>query len=231
MNRNILSKLSIDLVMTMLMLAAMAYRITGNTAHELIGASIVILFIAHNLVNRRWYQTLLKGKYNGFRMLNAAVNLLLLVAMAALIVSGVLMSRTVFAFLPIRGGMLARQIHILAVYWLFILVSLHVGLHWGTVINAAKTMVGIVGSNHIRTGMLRVLVILIAIFGVYASLERDIGSKLILYYTYEYWDANMPALIFFTEYLSIMGLYICGAYYVLKYVQRSKNAKVSNREN
>lgn len=116
-----LSKLAIDLMMTVLMLAAMAYRITGNTAHELVGVSIGVLFIVHNLVNRRWYQTLLKGTYNGFRALNTAVNLLLVVAMAALIVSGVLISHDVFAFLPLNGGEFARHIHILAVYWLFIL--------------------------------------------------------------------------------------------------------------
>lgn len=231
MNQHMLSKLIIDLVMTVLMLVAMAYRITGNTIHELAGVSIVVLFLIHNLLNRRWYQTLLKGKYNVFRILRTTANLLLLITMAVLMISGVLISRTVFAFLPVSGGMLARQMHILAVYWLFILASIHLGLHWGSIINTVRTITGFAGSNRVRTGVLRVLVILIAIFGVHASLERDIGSKLILYYTYDYWDTNKPTLIFFAEYLSIMGLYICGAYYVLKYGQPSKNAEASNKPN
>lgn len=230
MNRNMLSKLAIDLIMTVLMLAAMAYRITGNTAHELIGMSIGVLFIVHNLVNRRWYLTALKGRCQLSRILGMAVNLLLLVAMVALMVSGALISLTVFAFLPMNGGAVARQIHILAVYWLFILVSLHVGMHWEMMINAVRKMTGMIEPNRLRTGVLRVLALLIAIFGVYASLERDFGSKLILYYTYEYWDPDKSALLFFAEYLSILGMYICGTYYGLKCVQRPKKAKVSNEE-
>lgn len=218
-----LSKLAIDLIMTVLMLTAMAYRITGNTAHELVGVSIGVLFVVHNLVNRRWYQAILKGKYHVFRALNTAVNLLLVVTMAALMVSGILISRTVFAFLPISDGAFARQIHILAVYWLFILVSIHVGMHWEMLINAARKMTGMIEPNRVCAGVLRVLALLIAIVGVYASLERDIGSKLILYYTYDYWDPDTSTLIFFAEYLSILGMYISGTYYVLKCIQRQKN--------
>lgn len=45
--------------------------------------------------------------------------------------SGIVLSRHVFAFLPLKGGMaLARRMHILGSYWSFLLMSLHLGLHW-----------------------------------------------------------------------------------------------------
>lgn len=64
------------------------------------------------------------------------INLLALAAMLMQIYSGIIMSRHVFAFLPIQGGMaLARRLHILCSYWGFLFMSLHLGLHWGMILN------------------------------------------------------------------------------------------------
>jgi hypothetical protein len=227
MSQKMLRKLAIDLVMTVLMLVAMAYHITGNTIHELVGVSILVLFIVHNILNRRWYRTVLKGKNNVFRVLNAAVNLLLLIAMVLLMVSAVPISRTVFAFVPVNGGMLARQIHVLAAYWVFILMSVHLGMHWGMVIGAMSKMTGITDTNHIRTMALRIMAVLVAFYGVHASFDRDVGSKLILYYTYSYWNFDESAMFFFTDYLSIMGFCIFVTYYVLKFVQNREKQSLS----
>lgn len=56
----------------------------------------------------------------------------MLADMIALPVSGILMSRHVFAFLEVVSGMaLARTIHLLASYWGLILMSFHAGLTVG----------------------------------------------------------------------------------------------------
>lgn len=81
MNRKMLFKLVNDLAMTVLMLIAMAYYITGNMIHEVVGVVVLILFIAHNLLNRRWYKAILKGKHNIPRILQIGINLLFLVTM------------------------------------------------------------------------------------------------------------------------------------------------------
>lgn len=52
-------------------------------------------------------------------------------AMIGLIVSGVMLSVHVFAFLNISGGaMFARQLHIAASHWAFLIFALHLGIHW-----------------------------------------------------------------------------------------------------
>lgn len=223
MSRKILIKLAIDFFMTVLMLAAMAYQLTGNTIHELLGVSLLALFIVHNILNRRWYQTVLKRKHNARRVLNTAVNLLLVVMMLMLLVSSVLISRTLFAFIPVDGGLIARQIHILATYWGFILISIHIGMHWRMIISMVRKISGISSLNRGRTFAVRVMAVLIAVYGVYAFFARDVGSKLILYYTYSYWNFDESAMFFFTDYVSIMGVYICVTYYVLKFVRNRKN--------
>ena len=47
------------------------------------------------------------------------------------------MSRVVFSFFSIEGGMgFARLLHMAAAYWGFFLMSAHLGLHWAMVKDA-----------------------------------------------------------------------------------------------
>lgn len=227
MNRKILFKLAIDLVMTVIMLAAMAYYLIGNMIHELLGVSLFVLFIVHNVLNRRWFQTVLKRKHNTRLILNTAVNLLLLLMTLMLMVSSVLISRTLFAFIPVDGGLIARQMHILATYWGFILISIHIGMHWRMITGMVRNISGIPSLNRGRTFVVRVMAMLIAVYGVYSFSARDVGSKLILYYTYSYWNFDESAMFFFTDYVSIMGVYICATYYILKFVPNRKKQHLS----
>ena len=65
----------------------------------------------------KWYKNLFHGPYNLYRGVWVGVNLILLAVMLALMVSGVLISRELFDFLPIAGGWTARRVHTAAAYW------------------------------------------------------------------------------------------------------------------
>lgn len=66
-----------------------------------------------------------------------------LISMLGLMVSGIILSREVFAFLPISGGTaFARQVHILAAFWGFVLMALHLGLHWNMVLGLVRRAIG-----------------------------------------------------------------------------------------
>lgn len=227
LTRKLLIKLVIDFFMTVLMPAAMAYNVTGNTIHELLGVSLFTLFIVHNILNRRWYQTVLKRRHNARRVLNTAVNLLLLVMVLMLIVSSVLISRSVFAFIPVYGGLIARQIHTLATYWGFILISIHLGMHWRMIIGLIRKILRIPSLNRGCTFAVRIMAVLIAVYGMYSFFARDVGSKLTLYYTYSYWNFDESPVFFFTDYVSIMGLCIFVTYYVLKFVKNREKRHLS----
>ena len=123
-------KIMVDVLMTLLLLFLMGYQLWGESAHEWAGAGMLILFLAHHVLNRNWYKNLFKGRYTPVRVFRILVDMLLLAAMAAQMYSGIAMSRHVFAFLPVDGGMaLARRLHILGSYWGFILMSVHLGIH------------------------------------------------------------------------------------------------------
>ncbi|MFP3669507.1 DUF4405 domain-containing protein [Priestia sp. SIMBA_032] len=219
MNRNILIRLVIDLAMTVLMLVVMAYHVTGNAIHELVGAVLFMLFIFHNILNRRWYKTIIRGKYNVRRILKIVVNLLFLVSMVVVVISSVPISRDVFPYFPINNDMIVRQIHVLTAYWGFIFMAVHIGLSWGTIINAVRKMTGITGMSRMRTIVLRVLAVLIVVYGVHTSFERGLGSKLIIYDPFGSYILDNSAMGFLIDYLSIMGIYICGTHYALKFVR------------
>jgi hypothetical protein len=211
-------RLIIDLAMTIFLLYAMAYRITGDVAHEWIGIAMIALFIAHNAVNWRWYRSLFVGKYNLRRILNTVINLLLLAMTAVLLISGVLLSRKVFAFMRFSGGMRIRQAHTAAAYWGLILIAVHVGTHWEMIMSAVRKMAKITEVRPVWTIIMRTVTALIVIYGVYASFDRDMGAKLFLGYSFDFWDPERPAILFFTHNLSIMGVYVCVTYYLLKWL-------------
>lgn len=219
-------KISIDFVMTILLLLLMARQITGYTAHEWLGAGIFVLWIAHHVLNRKWFCRLLQGKYTPLRILQLIVNILLFLFMLGSMVNAVILSREVFAFLPISGGIaLARPLHILSVFWCFILMALHLGLHWNMILGMVRKRVGPVSSKALKI-MLPIGGAAVAAYGLYAFIQNQLYSYLFLTSSFVYFDFERPRILFFTEYLAIMGMFVFLAHYGTKALQR---LHISNR--
>ncbi|MEK4013498.1 MULTISPECIES: DUF4405 domain-containing protein [Peribacillus] len=225
MNRNMLIRLVIDLSMTVLMLVAMAYQITGNALHELAGVILCLLFITHNILNRRWYRTIFKGKHNVRRILSIVVNLLFLISMAVVIISSVPISRDMIPFIPLTNDTVLLQIHVMTSYWGFIFMAVHIGMSWATIINSVRKMTGITGTNRIRTIAFRVMAVLIVVYGVQASFERGMLNKLTIYNPFG-WESYDSSMKFLLDHLAIMGIYISGTHYILKFVQKQDKTRL-----
>jgi hypothetical protein len=121
--------------------------------------------------------------------------------------------------------MILRQIHVLSAYWGFILMAVHIGISWGRIINAARKMTGIITTSRIRTIAFRFLAVLIVVYGVQISFERDMGSRLLIYNPFGYWGFDEPIFNYLIDFLSVMGIYICGTHYTLKFIQKHEKAK------
>ena len=160
-------RMAVVIGMTLLLLLLMAFMLTGQKAHEWLGAAELVLFIAHHVLNARWLKNIGRGKYTPFRLLQTVLALLVLLTMLGSMVSGIMMSRYAFAFLDIHGGMsLARTMHMVCAYWGFIFLSAHLGLHWSMMLGMAKKASGIKGYSAVRTAVLRVLTLFLAGFGL-----------------------------------------------------------------
>lgn len=226
MKPKMMLKMGIDLVMTVLLLCQMAYMLVGETAHEYLGTAMFVLFILHHLLNWNWYRSLKKGRYGAVRILQTAVNTLVLLCMLGLMVSGVILSREVFAFLPIQGGMgFARILHMLASYWGFVLMSVHLGLHWGMVMGMARRLCRKKESSAVCTVVLRLLAAAVCIFGICAFVKNNIADYLFQRSQFVFFDMEQPLALFFAEYLAMMGLWVCLAYYLSRVLQRLSAGK------
>lgn len=211
-------KWTLDVLMTAALFFLMGYQFWGETAHEWIGAGMLVLFVVHQSLNRSWYKNLFRGRYTPMRTLQCLVNVLTLAAMLALMYSGITMSRHVFAFLPIRGGlMLARRLHILGSYWGYLLMSLHLGLHWGMVCRlAAKKKIP--KRKYQAAGL--IISLLIAAYGVRVFIRRNFLTYLFLRSEFVFLDYEEPKLKFFLDCLALMGLCVFAAHYGAKLVKR-----------
>ncbi|HIS69064.1 MAG TPA: DUF4405 domain-containing protein [Candidatus Gallacutalibacter stercoravium] len=225
MRPKMICKISVDFIMTVLLLLLMARQLTGNAAHEWLGAGMFVLWIAHHVLNYKWHSSLHKGRYTPFRMVQVLVNLLLLFAMLGTMVSAVILSREVFAFLPVTGGIaLARSIHIFCVFWGFVLMALHLGLHWNMIFGMVRKAIGPLPSKPFKVA-LRVVGVGIAVYGCYAFIKNQFPSYLFQTSAFVFFDFERPLLLFFVEYLAIMGMFVFLAHYSSKTLYKLVNKK------
>ncbi len=195
----------VDLLMTVLLLLLMALQVTGKTAHEWLGMGMFVLFLIHQWLNRGWYRALFRGRYGLVRSLWTAVNALLLAAFLVTVESGMMMSRHALAFLDIRSGTYwARLAHLSGSWWSFILMSLHLGLHWGMI--AGRLPGGWKGVG------LNVLAALAAGCGLHLFLIRDISSYLFLTTQFAFLDYDKAAALVLAENLAMMSFWVLLAY-------------------
>lgn len=115
----------IDILMMILLLLVMAYPFTGQSIHIILGIMMVICFLIHHYLNRKWYLSLFKGKTTPIKTLFIGINSLLLICVLAIALSGL----TLAGYVPLMSYYLARKIHLVCSYWSYLLMGLHVGLH------------------------------------------------------------------------------------------------------
>ena len=207
MNPKMIVKTSVDIGMTVALLFLMTYEMIGQALHEWLGIGMFLLFIIHHVLNRRWFGVLLKGKYTPFRIWQTVLVLLVLLSMVGSMVSGVIISRSVLSFLPIHGrSSFGRKLHMLSAYWGFVLMSLHLGLHWNMMLGAVEKAVK--GTSKICICMLRIAAAVVAIYGMYAFVKRDIGNYMLLKVHFVFFDYDEPLFFFLLDYIAVMGLFV-----------------------
>lgn len=208
-------KIIIDIFMTLILLLLMTFQLTGQQAHEWLGAAMLILFLVHNFLNISWYKNLIKGKYTIIRIIRAFVNIVMLIAMLGSMLSGIAMSQYAFDFLNLSfSAALARKTHLVCVYWCFVLMSIHLGMHWGMIIAMIKKL-------SINTMALKIISLVIAIYGAYSFYDNGILSYMFLRNEFAFFDFEKSGALVIIQYLSMMGLWVFITHYGTKFI-RSK---------
>ena len=211
-------KLAVDAAMTVALLLLMAYGLVGEAAHEWLGMGMFALFLAHHALNRKWLLVIGTGKYTPVRMIQTLLAGVIFLCMLGSMVSGILLSRYVFTFLPKHGGYeAAQEAHILCAYWGFVCMSLHLGLHWSMMLATARKHLK---PSPLRTWSLRLAGWLWALYGTFAFHRRGVGLYLLLKSHFVFYDYSDPVIFFLIDYLSVMALFVLVGYYFIQGLKR-----------
>lgn len=211
-------KIAVDAAMSVSMLLLMAYGLVGEAAHEWIGMGMFALFVVHHILNRKWLLAVGKGKYTPIRVLQTALVGIIFLSMFGSMISGVVLSRYVFAFFPKHGGYeLAQQVHILCAYWGFVCMSLHLGFHWSMMLAMARKHLP---SSPPRTWSLRLIGWLWAAYGAFAFRRRGVSLYLLLKSHFVFYDYSEPVILFLINYLSVMVMFVLIGYLISMLLKR-----------
>ena len=186
----------VDVVLTVLLLCLMAYQVTGEVLHEWLGIGMTVLVIVHQILNAKWYGALLKGKYHALRILQTAVNVLLLVSFAMTALCGMAMSGHAVPFLyGILPVSFARQFHLSLSHWSFVLMGLHLGIH--IPVMTAKL-------SDKKKKVLSAVFCVIGAAGLFFFLKNDLYNYLFFRVPFAFFDYEKSAALVFAENITIL---------------------------
>lgn len=124
------------------------------------------------------------------------------------------LSRYVFSFLPSHGGYeVAGKMHVLCAYWGFVLMSLHLGIHWRILLSIVRRYLK---PSNSRRWISRIVAYLFAGYGIIAFVRRDVGTYLLLKSHFVFFDYSEPVIFFLIDYLAIMGLFVLIGFYFFR---------------
>jgi len=219
-------RLCVDAAMTVVLLLLMGYSRIGEEAHEWLGIGMTVLFVLHHILNRKWIAALFRGKYTAFRVFQTLLAGVILVGLAISACTGIMLSKHVFRFLGIGTGMAdARELHLRSGYWNYILLSLHLGLHWVMIMSLIGKRCK--NKSAFLKWIARLLAAGIAVYGAYVLFSRQITDYLFGTVGFSFIDESEPLILFLLDYLAIMGTFVFLGHYTAKILRIRRQKKPS----
>ncbi len=234
MKRAAIMKICVDVVMYLLFLLLMGQYLLRDAPHEWLGITAGVFFLLHNVLNYKWYKTIFKGRYNAIRIVRTVVNILLLLAVFGCILSGVFASQYIFSVGNGSTIELGRFLHLVTTAWAFILMSVHLGLHWTKFIGMAKKIPMNPKAKMTLCRCFQVSVPALCIYGVYLFIDRRFWEELfhLIDYQKEY-DESKIFLLYLMESAVMSSLFVAVTHYAKQIAlykkQPHKKGDVMNR--
>lgn len=209
----------IDFALTVTLLLLMAFQVTQQLAHEWLGITMVALTIIHQILNRRFYASIFKGRYSPLRILQLTVNILLLLSFLCTALSGMMMSRFATPFMNgILPSSVVRQGHLAMSHWSFVLMGLHLGLHFGIISAKLKKKTAKITLGAVMGG--------ISIYGFYLFIRENFLSYMLLKVPFAFLDYSKAWWLVLLENLAMLLAWAFAAYLLSLYLK-----KISYRKN
>ena len=203
-----------DLALTTILLLLMGYSLIGEVVHEWLGLAMLALIVLHHIWSCTWYKGLCKGRMSAYRAVQTILTFLLLLSVAGSLLSGLILSRYVLDFLPLDWGQdLARILHLPCAFWSFLLMGLHLGLHWSGVMGQVRRIAGLPGLSSERTAVVRLMGAAIACCGLLAFFRSGFSDYLFLRTHFLFFPPGQTAARFLADYFVTFGLFVWIGHY------------------
>ncbi|MBQ3320037.1 MAG: DUF4405 domain-containing protein [Spirochaetia bacterium] len=192
----------VDITMTILSIILMGGTVLfpDDRVHQVLGMVLMVLWIVHTLLHRRWYGALFKGKYNPYRILQLVINLGITISCVLVMVSGMAMAW----FLPASFGLnYARNIHLASSHWYYLFMCAHLGMHISMIANRIK-------AKHPETHhpvLLRFVSAVLLVYGIYAFFARGLWKYFFLTQQFFFLDLDKGYVMFAVDYMAILAAF------------------------
>lgn len=200
---NMPAKVFTDILLFLLFLLLMAAPHTGSVAHEWLGMALCGVFLLHTWLNRMWYKSLSKGRYNFIRVVRLVLNVLLLLSMTGTLASAVPISRTIFAFAGFKGELYIRTFHVFCAHWCFILAAVHFGLYAKKFCASLERLFSCTRPRGSRLAF-SCFGVIFAAYGIHAFMQRELMYPLTMRSAFMLWSENTA--LFLLDYSAVFFL-------------------------
>ena len=213
----------LDIVLTIALLLLMSMQVTKQLVHEWIGIAMFALVILHHILNRKYYSAIFKGKYTPLRIFQLIVNTLLLLTFICTPLTGMMMSRYTTTFMNgLLTSSVVRQGHLALSHWSFVLMGVHLGLHFGIVTSKLPKSKIRIASGAVMSG--------ISIYGFYLFFKSNIFDYMFFKIPFAFLDYSKAWWLVILENLAMLLAWGFAGYLLslfLKAAVKKENKKVS----
>ena len=176
-------KYILDLIMTIIMVLLMRTFFTGLLLHEALGIAVFLMVILHQIFNWKCTKGLLKCLFKKDIKLSTRIGVIiditLVFVIAGIIITGIIISKVIFGFdLNADLVLAASGLHHSLGYIALILISIHLGLHWSSIMAFFRKIFNLKTFNVVRTTVLRIITFLIVIAGIRGSFQQNVLTKI-----------------------------------------------------
>ncbi|MBR2215916.1 MAG: DUF4405 domain-containing protein [Selenomonadaceae bacterium] len=225
-----MKRIALDSALLALFLLTMSFQFLPQILHEVLGLALLFTVFWHLLANRAWFTSFFRGKWGLTRLLAATVNVLLLVGMLTVAVTGCFISNYLFRDwfgMELQRSILVHQLHVSLPYLLLIFLGFHVGSHWsGLWRRFVKWRHWEAASLSYRVTCRYVPWLMVGL-GLYGSFLNRVGDRLLMKHIFATEAVQKPFIVYLALLVGIMGLY---AFFGCQLIRRQNPPPTRKRE-
>lgn len=217
----------LDIAMLIVILLTMGFHFLPQLWHEILGLVLLAGVLWHLGLNRRWFSSMMRGKWSRLRLLQTGLGVLLVVCFLLVMVTGVIISNHVFRELwtgaALHRSIFIHQLHIASAYAMVILGGMHLGMHWTALWQRFRKLP--LGWLETAPSLRFWLLVVIGWAGVLASRLDHVGDRLLMKHIFGTAASRLPGGVYYLLLLCLMGLYAIAFYYAQQRLQRGAMGK------